>query len=283
MNLDVNHIKKQYREFQLDCSIQIPEGRIIGFVGPNGAGKSTTMKAILGLCSPDEGQILADGRVIEEWSKKEREKIGVVLADSGFSGYYTVSDVCRIMKKFYSSFHEEEFRKQCKHFQLPMQKQIKEFSTGMRAKLYLLLSMSYDAELLVLDEPTAGLDVISRNELLDRIRDYMEPGGRSILISSHISGDLEGLCDEIYLIYEGKILLHEDTDRLLDRYGVLKATEQQYEKIEKKYLIRKMKGTYEVDCLTDQIRYYRENYPDIITEKVSIDDIIMYMIRGDRV
>ena len=160
MNLDVNHIKKQYREFQLDCSIQIPEGRIIGFVGPNGAGKSTTMKAILGLCSPDEGQILADGRVIEEWSKKEREKIGVVLADSGFSGYYTVSDVCRIMKKFYSSFHEEEFRKQCKHFQLPMQKQIKEFSTGMRAKLYLLLSMSYDAELLVLDEPTAGLDVI---------------------------------------------------------------------------------------------------------------------------
>lgn len=103
------------------------------------------------------------------------------------------------------------------------------------------------------------------------------------MISSHISGDLEGLCDEIYLIYEGKILLHEDTDRLLDRYGVLKATEQQYEKLEKKYLIRKMKGTYEVDCLTDQIRYYRENYPDIITEKVSIDDIIMYMIRGDRV
>ena len=242
MNLDVNHIKKQYREFQLDCSIQIPEGRIIGFVGPNGAGKSTTMKAILGLCSPDEGQILADGRVIEEWSKKEREKIGVVLADSGFSGYYTVSDVCRIMKKFYSSFHEEEFRKQCKHFQLPMQKQIKEFSTGMKAKLRVLTAMTHHAKLLIMDEPTAGLDVEARNEILDMLRAYIaEDESRSILITSHISTDLESLCDELYLIHDGKLILHEATDAILEQYGILKVSEEQYRTLDQSSILKVQK------------------------------------------
>lgn len=283
MMLKINNIKKQYKDFQLHCSIEIPEGTITGFIGPNGAGKSTTIKAILNLISLDEGQVQIKGKNVTEMTPQERERIGVVLSDSGFSSYFTVLDICKIMKGMYRQFHEESFREQCRRFQLPEHKQLKEFSTGMKAKLHLLLAMSHEADLLILDEPTAGLDVIARDEMLNLLRDYMDTGNRSVLISSHISSDLENLCDDLYLIHQGRILLHEDTDVVLSDYGTLKMTEAEFRKLDKRYILKSREESFGYLCLTSQLPYYRKQFPDIVAEKGTIDDIITLMIRGEDV
>lgn len=142
--------------------------------------------------------------------------------------------------------------------------------------------MAHDAELLILDEPTAGLDVVAREELLGLLREYMETEGRSILISSHISGDLEGFCDDIYMIDKGKIILHEDTDVLLSDYAVLKMTDEQYHVLDKGYILRHKKEDFGYSCLTDQKQFYQENYPELAVERGSIDELIMMMIRGEK-
>lgn len=281
MMLEVNTIKKQYGNFQLQCSMTIPKGRITGFVGPNGAGKSTTIKAILGLITLDSGSIQIKNKNVAELSMLERECLGVVLPDSGFSSFFTIKDICRIMKQMYRRFHEMEFLQNCNRFQLPLNKKLKEFSTGMKAKLHLLLAVSHEAELLILDEPTTGLDVIVRNEMLELIQEYMEEGNHSVLISSHISKDLESICDDLYMIQNGSIILHEDTDVLLSHYGTLKVTEQQFQTLDRAYILRQKRDSFGYRCLTNQVQYYLENYPFLVVEKGSIDDIITLMIRGE--
>lgn len=173
------------------------------------------------------------------------------------------------------------FIEQVQKFQLPMNKQIKEFSTGMKAKLKVLVAISHNAKLLILDEPTAGLDVIARDELLEMLREFLEKDEeRSILISSHISSDLESLCDDLYMIHDGKIILHEDTDVLLSDYALLKVDAEQYSKLDKQFILRSKKETYGYSCLTNQKQYYMENYPKIAIEKGTIDEVITMMIRG---
>ena len=185
------------------------------------------------------------------------------------------------MSRFYPDFQEEEFRGRCERFKIPLNKQIKEFSTGMKAKLNVLLALSHHSRLLILDEPTAGLDVVAREEILDLLREYMEIPGRSIVISSHISGDLEHFCDDLYMIHEGKIVLHEETDRILEEYGFLKVSEQEYEALDKEYLLRVRKESFGYSCLTNQKNYYLENYPGIIVEKGSVDEVISMLVKGE--
>ena len=151
----------------------------------------------------------------------------------------------------------------------------------MKAKLKVLVAISHGAKLLILDEPTAGLDVIARDELLDMLREFLEEDDeRSILISSHISSDLESLCDDLYMIHDGKIILHEDTDILLSNYALLKVDDKQYEALDKSYILRAKKESYGYSCLTNERQYYLENYPNITIEAGSIDELITMMIRG---
>ncbi len=281
--LSINHLRKNYETFSLDCSLELPQGRITGLIGQNGAGKSTTFKAILGLITPDGGEIRIFGKPLEDFTVKDKQQLGVVLSDSGFSGYLTVNDILPVLGSMYKSFDRTFFLQQLEKFQLPRNKKIKEFSTGMKAKLKILAAVSHDARLLILDEPTAGLDVIARDELLEILREFMEQKEeRSILISSHISDDLETLCDDLYMIHDGKIILHEDTDLLLSTYGVLKMDETQFQRIDRQYLLRWKRENYGYSCLTDQKQYYMENYPDIAVEKGSIDNVITMMIKGEK-
>lgn len=280
--LKIEKLQKKYGGFMLDCSMQIPEGHITGLIGQNGAGKSTTFKAVLGLIVPDAGSIEIFGKDISEFNAHERQKLGVVLSDSGFSGYLSVKDILPFMENMYDSFDREFFVSQAERFALPMNKKIKEFSTGMKAKLKVLAAVSHDAKLLILDEPTAGLDVVARDEILELLRSFMERDAeRSILISSHISSDLESLCDDIYMIDGGKIIMHEDADVLLDEYALLKLSERQYADMDKQYILKRKKENYGYCCLTNQKRYYMENYPGIAVEKGSIDNVITMMIRGE--
>lgn len=279
--LKIEHLKKNYNDFSLDCSLELHPGCITGLIGQNGAGKSTTFKATLGLISNDEGKIRLFGKAIEDISVKEKEQIGVVLSDSGFSEYLRIKDLVPILQNLYPEFDQSFFLEQVQRFQLPKEKRIKAFSTGMKAKLKVLIAISHKAKLLILDEPTAGLDVIARDELLDMLREYMEiDEERAILISSHISSDLETLCDDLYMIHDGKIVLHEDTDVLLSDYGLLKITDEQYQQIDKQYIMRTKKENFGYCCLINQKQYYVENYPQIVVEKGTIDEVITMMVRG---
>lgn len=279
--LRLEHVEKQYQEFKLDCSMEVNAGCVTGLIGKNGAGKSTAFKAALGLIHTDGGSITLFGKPLAEIGAADKEDIGVVLGDSGFSGYLTVKDLLPMLQAMYARFDKDAFIKSCSRFDIPLNKKIKEFSTGMKQKLQLLAAMSHEAKLLILDEPTAGMDVIAREEILDVLRGYMEQEDRAILISSHISSDLENFCDDIYMIDDGKIILHEEADRLISDYAILKVTEEQYDNLEQAHLLRRKRESFGYRLLTDQKQFYQENYPDIVVEKNSIDELIMMMIRGE--
>lgn len=281
MLAELNHVEKHYKGFSLDCSLKVQEGCVTGLIGANGAGKSTTFKALLNLIKIDAGEIKLFDKSHQVLQAADKEEIGVVLPESSFSPYLNAKQITGIMEKMYRNFDRQKFAQQCSRFSLPMDKKVKDFSTGMKAKLKVLLAMSHQAKLLILDEPTVGLDVIARDQILDMLREYMEEEERGILISSHISTDLEGLCDDLYMIDRGKIVLHEDTDVLMDQYGILKADDASYSRLDKKYIIRVKKEPFGYRCLTQEKSYYLENYPTMVIEKSSIDEVISMIVKGE--
>lgn len=273
----LDNVVKQYDKFRLDCSLQVPEGRVTGLIGRNGAGKSTAFKTMLGLIEIEGGTVKVFGKAAKNLTAKDREQIGVVLADSGFSGYLRIKDLMPVLDTLYTDFSREQFMAGCERMELPINKKIKEFSTGMKRKLQILAALSHNARLLILDEPTAGLDVVARDELLNLLREYMETEGRSILISSHISSDLEGICDDVYLIENGRMLLHEDTDVLLNEYGLLKVTFEQFAMLDQRYLLRKKKESFGYSCLTNKRQFYQDNFPSVVIERGDIDKVILML------
>ena len=286
--IEISNIKKNYQNFRLECSLNIAPGRITGIIGANGAGKSTLFKAILGLINLDEGQIKIFGKDSRKLDGHDKEKLGVVLAESGFSEYLKVKALVPILKNMYPDFDKDMFLNKCNNFNIPLNKMIKDLSTGTKAKLKVIVAISHNAEILILDEPTAGLDVITRNEVLDIIRTYMEEEMRTVIISSHISSDLENLCDDIYMINDGKIILHEDMYKLLDLYGVIKANEEQYENLKsdtnyKNIILCCEKEKYGYKCITNDRKYIVDNYPEIVIEKGNIDELIMVLVKGEKI
>lgn len=279
--LKINGLRKDYGDFHLDCTMEVKRGRITGLVGANGAGKSTTFRAVLGLIRCDGGTVTLMGEDISQVDEKMKMRIGAVLSDAGFGEYLKVPEVMQVLKSLYPGFEEEKFRLYCRDMGIEETKKIKDFSTGMKAKLKCMIALTHQADFLILDEPTAGLDVMAREKILDLFRNYMEEDeNRSILISSHISSDLEGLCDDIYLIHEGKIIFHEETDVLISEYGKLKVTPEQYGQLDKTYLLYEKDTQYGKECLTNQRQYYRENVPSVVVENCGIDEMILMMTGG---
>lgn len=276
--IEINNLQKEYRDFKLNVSLEVKDGQITGVVGRNGAGKSTIIKAILNMIDIDQGKITILGKPADKLDKNDRQQIGVVLSDSGFSNYLTVKSIKKVLKNLYQDFDEEFFDQKVDKYQLPTDKIIKEFSTGMRVKLHVLAALSHDSKLLILDEPTSGLDVVARNEVLDMLREYMNSNvDKAILITSHISSDLECLCDDIYMIDKGKIILHEDTDVLLSEYGLIKVNKEQYIKLDKQYIIKDKEVNFGYECLTNNKQFYLSDNSDIIVENIGIDEAIVML------
>ena len=280
MLLRLDNVQKQYKDFRLNCSLQVEEGCITGIIGANGAGKSTTFKAVLGLIETDGGTIEIFGKDSRKITISDKQQIGVVLAESTFTDILTIQDILPVMEAMYPAFQRENFLRKCEQYDLPLKKPLKDFSTGMKAKFKLLLAMSYDAKLLILDEPTSGLDAVVRSDLLDEMREYMEQGCRAILISSHISSDLEGLCDDLYFIQNGEVLFHEDTDVILSDYAILKVSDEQYQSLDKRYITYEMKEAFGYKLLTKEKQFYLDNYPGIVMDKGNIDEIILMVTKG---
>lgn len=278
--LTVKNLRKSYGDFNLDVSLEVKKGYITGVIGRNGAGKSTLFKSIMGLIRPESGdiEIFADELYDEV---KRKQMTAAIFADSGFNQYFNIREIASLMSSMYPAFDRKAFLERCRAWELPDNKRIKNFSGGMMAKLKIIAATSYGAKLLILDEPTAGLDVVARTDMADMIREYMMDGDRSILISSHISGDIEGLCDDVYLIENGSVLLHEETDAIRDNYGIMKMTEEQFADIDKEYIVKIKRENIGYKALTDRRNYYEENFPEIVIERGNVDDIISLMARGD--
>ncbi|MCQ2533147.1 MAG: ABC transporter ATP-binding protein [Clostridia bacterium] len=278
--IKIDGLKKTYDGFKLDISLEIPEGQVTGIIGRNGAGKSTTIKSLLGLRKIDGGKINILGKNVDELTNKDKENIGVVLSDSFFSLELNLNDVNRILKKTYKDYDEKFFNSICKDQGLPMDKKLRDFSTGMKAKAKVITAISHKTKILVLDEPTAGLDVIARNEVLDLLRKYMEEDPtRIMLITSHISSDLEGICDDLYFIEGGKVVLHEDTDVILGAYGLIKASEEDFAKLDKEYILASSKTKFGYEAITKEKKFYMENYPNLVIENIGIDEVITHMTK----
>ena len=281
--LEVKNLNKEYNSFKLkDINLSLPKGMIMGLIGENGAGKTTTIKSILNLTSIDSGEINIFGMDMKEEAKKIKEDIGVVLDDSFLSEHLTPKDINQIMKNIYSNWDEDLFLEYLKDFKLPLKQESKDFSSGMKVKLKIAIAISHYPKLLILDEPTSGLDPVARSEILDIFQDFIQDGENSILVSSHITSDLEHIADYITFINDGKILLSKTRDELLEQFGIVRCSKEDFEKIDEndyeKYKINK----YEYDVLVSNKKEFKRKYDFKVIDKPTLDDIMLIYIKGEK-
>lgn len=276
-----SNVTKQYSDFTMNVSCEIKQGLITGLIGRNGAGKSTLFKAMLGLIRIDSGEIRYSSQLMDEKHSINHEMIGCVLTDAFFNQYLSAKDIKGILKRTYQNFDEIFFDNFMIRYHIPINKRIKDLSTGMKASVKIACALSHHPQLLIIDEPTNGLDVIARDEILDILRRFMEEDPtHSILMSSHIFSDLENLCDEIIMMHHGNVSLVESMVELENSYGVLKVSDNQYEVLDKNYLIASIPTSYGYQCITNHMQFYVENYPELIIEKCSMDEVFTVLEKG---
>jgi len=276
--IEINNLCKQYPGFALkDVSFDVPYGLCCGFVGPNGAGKTTTLKAMLGMTLKDGGEIRLLGKPDGDVSIKEN--LGVMIDKPYFQEDWTPMDIEKGIKPFYSEWDGDEYRQYLSRFELDPRKKFKKFSRGMKMKLAMAVHLSHRARLLLLDEPTSGLDPVAREEILDIMREYMVNDGRTILYSTHITGDLERIADMIIYISHGVISFCGDKDELTSGHCVVRGGSLPEEKRKSAIGLREHSNGYEcLMALTD----IGGLPPDAVTERATIDDVVIYMERRSK-
>ena len=281
--IEIKNLNKKYTGFELkDINLNIPKGMIMGLIGENGAGKTTTIKLILNVINSYNGEIKVFGKDSKIYEKQIKEDVGVVLDDSFLSEYLTPCDINKIMKKIYKNWDEKLYFKYIEDFKLPKDKISKEYSSGMKMKLKIATAISHNPKLLILDEPTAGLDPIARNEILDIFQDFIQDEEHSILVSSHITSDLEHIADYITFINNGEIVLTKTRDELLENYGIVKCSKEEFERIDKKDYIKCRKNRYEYDILVENKEDFKIKYDIQIIDKPSIEDIMVIYVKGEK-
>lgn len=278
--LEITGLCKQYEGFALrDVSFTLPSGCVMGFIGENGAGKTTTIKAVLNLIHRDAGSIRVLGQDNIREERAIKECIGVVLEDGCFLNTMNARQVDVLMGKAYKNWHSEQFFDFLKRFGIDTGKKIKDYSKGMRMKVNIAAAMSHDAKLLLMDEPTSGLDPVVRDEVLDLFYDFMQDEGHSILLSSHITSDLDKIADYITFIHQGQIVLSEPRDMLLDTYGVLHCTAEQLAALEPSAVRGKRMGAFGCEALVR-----RDGIPaSWSVEPVNIEQMMLFLTRGEDV
>lgn len=280
--LEIKHLCKYYNNFRLeDVNLLLPKGRIIGLIGENGAGKSTTMKAALNLIHKDGGEVLFWGQQLTEETKALKEDIGVVFDGINFYETLTPAQVGKIHRAAYRNWDDAVFSEYCSRFSLPENKEIKEFSKGMQVKLCLAAALSHNAKLLILDEPTSGLDPVVRDDILDVFLDYVQDEEHSILISSHITTDLEKIADYIVFINKGKIILNESKDELIYRYGIIRCGSDDWSKVERKDVLASRKSGYQWNILVRDRKAAQNKYPGMIVDAATLEEIMLLYVKGE--
>lgn len=278
-----NLIKRYDSNFQLgELSLDIPSGEIIGLIGENGAGKTTLIKSILGILQVNKGEIKIFGNDTIKNAAKIKEDIGVVLDNTFFPEILNAKDIDSIMKSIYQSWDSKLYYDYLKNFDIPVNSIIKKLSKGMRKKLEIATALAHHPKLLVLDEPTSGLDPVVRNEVLDIFLKFIEDDEHTILFSTHITSDLEHIADEIIFIDEGKVLLNKSRDDILDNYGILKCSLEEFSSIDKNDFVTYKKNKYSYDILVSDRNKVSKKYKDMVVDKITLEDLMVLMIKGDK-
>ena len=281
--LEIKNLSKKYNGFELkNVNIELPKGMIMGFIGENGAGKTTTIKSILNIINRDSGEIKIFGLDNKENERTIKEDIGVVLDDSFLSEYLNPSDINKIMKNIYKNWDEKLYFKYIEDFKLPKEKISKEYSSGMKMKLKIAVALAHHPKLLILDEPTSGLDPVARNEILDIFQEFIQDENKGIFVSTHITSDLEHIADYITFINNGEIIFTKTRDELLENYGIVKCSEEQFKKIDKKDYIKYKKNRYEYDVLIEDKYEFKKKYDISVIDKPSLEDIMLIYIKGEK-
>ena len=281
--IEITGLKKKYdNKFELgEIDIDIPSGSIVGLIGENGAGKTTLIKSILNIIKIDKGNIKIFGKDYK--NENVKEEIGVVLDNTFFPELLTPKDINNSMKSIYKNWDSDLYFSYLKEFDLPENKTINSLSKGMRKKLEIATSLAHKPKLLILDEPTSGLDPVIRSEVLDIFLKFIEDDEHSILLSTHITSDLEHIADKIVFIDEGKIVLEKSRDEIMDDYAILKCDIDYFSKIDKEDILRLRKTKYSYEILVNEKQKMSKKYQDCVLDKISIEDLMLLMIKGERI
>lgn len=278
--LSIKNYSKHYKNFDIEnLSFDIPDGTVVGLIGENGAGKSTIIKSILGVVHPDGGHILFNGREILKVGKKERQQISFVLDDTGLPMELNLAMLDNVLSCIYDKWDSSKFRELVRQFALPEKKLFKDFSKGMKMKAAIAVALSYDSTILILDEPTSGLDPVVRDEILEMIYNYNKDGNRAVLLSSHITSDLEKICDYIVYIHDGKIIFNEEKDVLLNKYAVYSIDEKKLGELDGDAFVRIIRREYGMEVLAE-----KDKMPhDFEYKPVTLDDIMLFYSKGEQI
>lgn len=278
--LELNGLSKNYGDFSLhDVSFSLPMGTITGLVGRNGAGKTTTIKSILGAVHPDGGSIRILG---QERSADIMQEIGVVYDESCFSELLTLKQINSVLGSIYRAWSPDLFFGMCERYGLPIQKKCKTFSRGMKQKLSIAAAMAHSPKLLLLDEPTGGLDPVARGEILDDLQEFIEDGEHAVLLSTHITTDLDRIADRIVILSNGTIKLDEDKDILLDEYCVLKGSPDQLKLVDRADILGLRRNAYSFEALCKGRAALEAKYPKLVCDRTDIEQILVLMEGGEQ-
>lgn len=279
--LTISGLTKTYKDFILDhVSFAVPSGSIVGLIGENGAGKSTTINASLGLIQKEDVVISVLGK--EKLDRDIKEQIGVVFDGSNYPEILSPQKLNRVMKNIYKSWDEQAYFHLLKQFSLPSDKQIKQFSKGMKMKLAITAAFSHHSKLLILDEATSGLDPVVRDDILDMLLDFVQDEEHSILVSSHITSDLEKIADYIVLIHNGKVIFSKPKDELTEQYGIIKCGAVQFDTLDKSDIIVYRKMDYEWQILVSDREKIQKKYPKAMVVPATIDEIMLLYVKGEK-
>lgn len=283
-SIEISGLCKSYGDFALDhIDLTLPGGAILGLIGENGAGKTTTIKCILNLIRRDAGTITLMGYDNIAQERQAKAEVGVVLDECYFHDTLRPRDLHAILSRVYKTWDRDLYGSYLKKFQLPEGKFIKEFSRGMKMKLSLAAALAHHPKLLILDEATAGLDSVVRDEILDEFLNFIQDEDHAILISSHITSDLEKVADYITYLHQGRVVLSEAKDVIQDNYGRLACTAQQLSAIQPEDLVRVRKGSYGCEALVSDRAVFRKKYPQLMVEPISLEDIMLFIGKGEPV
>lgn len=277
-SIEIKNLSRRFSQFTLDrVSFSVPKGAVVGFIGENGAGKSTTIKAVLGLLKKDGGEIAVLGEDPYKMKPQTKEKIGVVFDSMPFPPSLTAAQLDKVLKGIYKSWDSKIFYCYLNRFGLPTANKLSSYSKGMEMRLSIAAALSHNPELLVLDEPTGGLDPVMRSEILDILLEFMQDENHSVLMSTHITSDLEHIADYICFIHNGRIVFFEERNEMLEKYRILKCTDEQLASVDKTDIVGLRKGRFTNEILTAAA----DKYPDITADAASIDDIMVYYVKED--
>lgn len=283
--IEIRNLKKKYDDkFQLgEIDITIPKGVIVGLIGENGAGKTTLIKSILNIIKIDSGDIKIFGKDYKKEESKIKEDIGVVLDNMFFPELLNAKEISSAMQGIYKNWDSKLYFSYLKEFNLPDNKPLKSMSKGMRKKLEIATALAHKPKLLILDEPTSGLDPIVRSEVLDIFLKFIENEEHSIVLSTHITSDLEHVADEIIFIDDGKKVLQKSRDEIIDNYAILKCDIDYFEKVDKQDMIAYRKTKYAYEILVDDKEKLSRKYKECVIDKITLEDLMLLVIKGEKV